>query len=254
VIHELHTAQVRPGSDLHRHPETHMRLDELGKRLPPYRPTYDFPGPYIDGTHRSIGKAPLSAGIHIQLKSRRWFGDVIPGKLRREDALKLYELAYFSRGDILELGSFHGLSTSILARASANSPYTKHVTTVDLARSRADATRSTLESMRLSRLVTVLCDDGAAVVGRFASQGRRFGFIFVDHSHAYEAVYDVSRRLADVILPGGFCLFHDFNDSRNRDVSVEDYGVYTAVIAGLDSERFAFFGIYGCAGLYRLEA
>ena len=38
-------------------------------------------------------------------------------KMQRGDALKLYELAYFCEGDVLELGTHKGLSTSIIAQA-----------------------------------------------------------------------------------------------------------------------------------------
>ena len=44
----------------------------------------------------------------------------IEGWLWREDALKLYEMAYFARGNILELGCYHGLSTALLALALRN--------------------------------------------------------------------------------------------------------------------------------------
>ena len=59
------------------------------------------------------------------------------------------------------------------------------------------------------------------------------------------------ERLADVLWPGAFCLFHDFNDFRNADPAYEDYGVYQGVADGLQQGRFEFWGIYGCCGLYR---
>jgi hypothetical protein len=80
---------------------------------------------------------------------------------------------------------------------------------------------------------------------------KQFGFIFIDHSHAYTPVYEVCRALDGLVTLGGFCLFHDFNDIRNRDRNDIDHGVYQAVRDGLDKERFEFYGIYGCSGLYR---
>jgi SAM-dependent methyltransferase len=230
------------------HADTYLGLHELGAHFPPYRPTWNFRGRYVDRAHRGLAWARVVDGL-IQLKNRRWRGQVIPGWLRTDDALKLYELAYFARGDVLELGSHHGLSTSILARASRNSPHPKRVVSVDVEPAAVEATRGTLASLRLLDTVTTVCDDAVVAMRRYAGEGRRFGFVFVDHSHAYEAVYQVCRALGAVLLPGGFCLFHDFNDGRNRD-HVEGYGVYQGVTDGLAGGPFRFFGIYGCTGLY----
>jgi len=218
--------------------------------MPPYQPTFDFRARYIDRAHHALATAPVEGAL-IQVKNRRWLGKVIPGWLRREDALKLYELAYFAPGDILEIGSYHGLSTSILARANRNSPCRKHIFSVDLDPASGEATRANLKSLGLSRAVSTVCDDAVTAVRRYASQGKRFGFIFVDHAHDYEPVYQVCRELGQVTAPGGFCLFHDFNDGRNRHPDNHEYAVYQAVTEGLPSGRFRFCGIYGCTGLYR---
>jgi predicted O-methyltransferase YrrM len=239
---------------MNRHRETFLRIDELGSKFPSYKPTFDFPGQFIDSSHRRIACSPVQDGILIQIRHRRWFGKAIPGWLRREDALKLYELSYFASGDILELGCYHGLSTSILARAKRNSEDPGYVCTVDLNPSCINETKHTLKQMGLHRFVTSICDDAAAVARRCGSQGKCFGFVFIDHSHAFEPMYDLCRELARIITPGGFCLFHDFNDPRNRDPDDKDYGVYQAVMRGLDDARFEFWGIYGCTGLYRAIA
>ena len=185
------------------------------------------------------------------MKTRRWFGRVIPGWLHREDALKLYELSYFARGDVLELGSFKGLSAAILARAARNSPVAKHIETIELKEKRAKAVRRNLASLGLLDLVTARSGDATVAVKELAANGRQFDFVFIDHSHAYAPVFDVCQVLGQVVAPGGFCLFHDFNDSRNRDPNDEEYAVFQAVDEGLDKQRFEFYGIYGCSGLYR---
>jgi hypothetical protein len=236
------------------HPETFVALDDLGNNAPPYRPTFDFAGSFIDSSHEDIAGYPCQDGWLIQPKTRRWFGRTIRGFLSRPDALKLYELSYFSVGDILELGSHHGLSTSILARAAENSGHSRHIYSVDLDPACVEATKRTLHSMGLHRAVTTLCDDAAAAVRKFASQGKRFGLVFIDHSHEYQPVYDVCRELANITAAGAFCLFHDFNDPRNRDPDDKEYKVYQAVMDGLDQGQFEFCGIYGCTALYRATA
>ena len=236
---------------LARHPESFLRLDEVGSVIPPYRPTFPFPGPYIDPFHRHLGESPLKDGLLIQLKNSSFWGQTIQGWLRREDALKLYEIAYFAEGDILELGSFHGLSTSILSRARRRSQHVKIIETVDLSPRSILMTEWNLRRQGLKRGVRTFVGDALLEMKRRARRGGRYGMVFVDHSHAYGPVHSVCRELTSIVLPGGFCLFHDFNDPRNYDLADEDHGVYQAVVDGLDAARFELYGIYGCLALYR---
>lgn len=236
---------------MHRHPESFLGPAALGTQFPPYRPTFSFAGEYIDDFHASIGAAAKgSALINLDeiLKTE------IKGWLRRADALKLYEIGYFTDGDILELGSYHGLSTCILSKANQNSGASKRIYSVDLS---AQSCAKTIESLKAAQLddgVETHCSDAAEAVRDLARHGRRFQFVFIDHSHAYQPVYDVCQLLPEVIGPSAFCLFHDFNDRRNEDPAQADYGVYRAVMDGLNSAFFEFCGIYGCTALYRFGA
>lgn len=235
---------------MHIHKNTFPNPENLGENIPEYQPTYDFEGDYIDSYHLFLSTSPLMDGM-MRLKDRRWFGSPIQGWLRREDALKLYELAYFSQGDILELGSYHGLSTTILSRAIHNSPHFRHVYTVDLDAQCIIQTKKHLRRSGLSKDVTTICADALSAVKQFIDQGKKFDFAFIDHSHAYQHVYPVCLELNDLIITGGFCLFHDFNDARNKDTENQEYGVYQAVIDGLNKNEFEFYGVYGCTALYR---
>jgi predicted O-methyltransferase YrrM len=144
-------------------------------------------------------------------------------------------------------GIFHSCS------CSPRLVHKKNIFSVDLDLENVRTTNQHLHEMGLKSYVTTMCGDALSIMKGLASGGARFDFVFIDHSHAYEAVYSVCRDLDDVLQPGGFCLFHDFNDSRNRDAEENDYGVYQAVVGGLDSDRFEFCGIYGCAALYRFK-
>ena len=236
------------------HHDSFMRLEELGARIPSYYPTFDFAGAFINESHEYYSACPIRDGILIEIKDHPSSGSVIEGWLRREDSLKLYEIAYCVAGDILELGSYHGLSTSILSRANADSPNKKNIYSVDLAPDNVAMTNHHLRRMELDKHVTTICGDALSVVKQLASRGARFEFVFVDHSHSYEAVYSVCRELGTVMVDGGFCLFHDFNDGRNREADDAEYGVYQGVVEGLDSREFEFYGVYGCAALYRFHA
>lgn len=233
------------------YPDTFITLDELGSRIPAYRPTCDYQGSFIDDFHHSLAHCPVKDEVLIQLSTGQWFRSVIPGWLRREEALKLYEMAYCVVGDILELGPYRGLSTSILSQANQHSPHRKTIYSVDLSPVCVWATKWTLRRGKLYENVIVMWDDALEAVRKLATQGKRFDFIFVDHAHTYEAVYNLCRELGTILSPGGFCLFHDFNDCRNRDPEDHEYGVYQAVTAGLQPPAFEFYGVFGCAGLYR---
>ncbi|QDU10390.1 class I SAM-dependent methyltransferase [Gimesia aquarii] len=238
---------------MNKHQETYMTIEELGASCPDYHPTFDFSTTYIDSSHEFFANCPVKNGTLIQVKNSGWrLRKFIPGWLHRADALKLYELAYFVRGDILELGSYRGLSTTILAEAAQHSPSPKHIYSVDMSLKCVKRTRSNLRRKGLQQGVTTICDEGTNAVRNFKAEGRQFEFAFIDHSHAYDPVYSVCRELDTVMQPGGFCLFHDFNDPRNRESDNRDYGVYQAVTEGLDPAKFEFYGIYGCTALYRV--
>jgi hypothetical protein len=245
-------SRYRPGR-VYRHSETFLSLAQLGSVYPDYRPTVDFGGPFINASHAALGSAPLD-GVLVRLEARPGSGKIIPGWLRRADALKLYELGYFAIGDVLELGTYHGLSTTILSRANHDGPSRKRLVTVDRDPSLTMAAAGTLGDAGLAEGVELVTGDATAVVSRLAREGRRFDFVFVDHSHEERPVRDVCEQLHDVTLAGAFCLFHDYNDLRNADPNDGDYGVYQGVVEGLEESKFEFFGIYGCAGLYRRRA
>lgn len=215
---------------------------EIGTRIPPYRRT--FVGPeFINEHHRFFACCPVKEEILIDIG--------IPGWLRREDALKLYEMAYFTSGHILELGTYQGLSTAILAQAVKDTGKGKLMTSVDLdPKGTAEAERH-LKQRGLDTYVQLVCAEATQFCREFINNKRTFCFVFIDHSHAYRDVSEICQLLPELLLEGGFCLFHDFNDVRNNDVNNLDYGVSRAVYDTLSMEVFDFYGIYGCTALYR---
>jgi cephalosporin hydroxylase len=232
-----------------KHTETFLELDELGSQFPLYQPTFELDPKFKKLRDKFFSRIEMNGAL-IKMKNRRYFGEVIQGWLRWDDALKLYEMAYYTKGDILELGAYHGLSTTLMASAVRESPYKKKIHTVDLQPQNIELATKNLRKAGVIKYVEAIQGDAKKAVKKFADLNRKFQFIFIDHSHAYDPVFSVCRQLHNIIMPGGFCLFHDFNDVRNREPDQKNYGVYQAVLEGLDSKTFEFYGIYGCAGLY----
>jgi predicted O-methyltransferase YrrM len=259
----------------HTHPETALALDQVGSTFPPYQPTHDFSGELLSAMHTRLANAPSQQQILMRLREpgrfRRAlslrlrdgavdtrnllrFGATVPGWLMHADALKLYEMAWFSDGDILELGCYHGLSTMIMAQAVRDRGSASRIFSVDLDPGSLAATLRTLRTHNLADRATLYCSDAAQAVHDFARQQSRFAFAFVDHSHRYEHVLPVCQALPSALAPGAFVLFHDYNNPHNRDDKQIHYQVYQAVNDGLDRDRFSFCGIYGCTALYQFSA
>ena len=225
-----------------RHPDSWIDLPQLGTKRA-YRPTYSE-SLSLGPTHRRLLEAPLkpdSVAIDIG----------IPDSLRREDAAKLYELVYFGQGNVLVLGAGHGLAMAICAQALSDVNRTGSVLGVDhdprmIAKARANLARYGFESK-----VELVQAVPGPYCRSLAAEGRRFNVIFVDHSPTYADVLAICGLLPSLASEDGFVLFHDFNDRRNKDLATGGYGVYAGVNDGLPVPPFAFFGVYGCTGLYR---
>ncbi len=233
------------------HKDTFRKLADLGNQIGAYQPTFDFEGEFINSSHRYFLNCPVNDNNLIQMSHRLWSKSVVRGYLLREDALKLYELAYFVQGNILEIGSYHGLSTCVLSQANQDSPYRKRLVSVDLSPKSVLYTTCNLYTMGLKRDVKIIWAEAANKIQQFAQNHSEFEFVFIDHAHGYSPVYAVCCELRSIVKKGGFCLFHDFNDPANKDPKNSEYKVYQAVMDGLKATDFEFYGIYGCTALYR---
>jgi hypothetical protein len=218
----------------------------LGRAFPEYKPTYQFAKKYVSRYHRYLSRA-ATFGDCIQLRDRGFRGQNIEGWLRVPDALKLYEMAYFNPGRVLELWTYHGLSTYVMARAMQDARSAHSLTTIDLYSDYQTIAQQHLRRGRIRTQVEMISGDAAEILRRFIETGDQFAFVFVDHSHAYTDVATVSKFLTTLVALDGFVLFHDYNDVRNG--IDEGYGVYQAVQDTLVG--FEAFGIFGCTGLFR---
>lgn len=209
-----------------------------------YQKTFDFPGEFIDSYQEFLHQAPVeSYWPFIRIGFDGW--------LQTISAMKLYELAYFS-DDILELGTFRGLSSAIMSNAVVNSGRSRQIVTCDLSAIHTQEAKNAHEAQDLPGRtnITYMASDATRLLQRIRNIQRRFSLVFVDHAHDYEPMVDCCRLLADVTQPGAFVFFDDYNDPRNLEIA-SDFAVFQAVRDTLPSDKFAFWGVYGSCGLYR---
>lgn len=226
-----------------RHPETWRELDKLGVVLP-YRKTFRFPGQHISRFHRALADAPdgcmgLPGLIDIGVDGYLW----------KPEAMKLYEIAYFARGDVLELGTFRGLSTSIIAHALHDRD-SGALITCDLDPASTEASRANIAHLPGGDRIEFRSGDGTACMDSLIAERRRFGMIFVDHWHGYEATREAAQRAEQLISPGGFVLFHDYTDGHSIDPSHPNkvyQGVRDTIV---QSRNFRFSQICASMGVF----
>ncbi len=211
-----------------------------------YRPTFGFSG-FLNREHAAWADWPLTSERILQHRIFGW--------LRRADALKLYEMAALSEGDVLELGTHQGLSTHIMAAAIDALGGDRRIDSFDLDPQAAATARENLAQEIAAGRVTVTVGEAAAECRRLIAEGRSYGFAFVDHSHRYQAMCEICALLPAIVKRGGFVLFHDFTDPRSDapgDGRPEpDFGVLAACRDCLSSSAFRYVGAYGCSGLFR---
>ena len=257
--------------------DSRISAHELGRKIPEYRKTYDFAGRFIDDYHAWWNSCPTT-GVKVGRRPRPTRAESladpqydirdVPGSLRRADALKLYELAYFCGGNAIDLGTSFGLSCSIMAGAMEHARSAGCIDTVDVDPHSQKLARISVGRLPGAARVKFHLGDAGQFLADYAGGGRQAAFVFVDHAHSYERVLEAARLMNAVVAPGGFVLFHDYNDWRNsdpddpafadlwrglpsgQDIGANRYGVYQAAHEGL-SPQFQFHGAFGCTGLFR---
>jgi len=228
------------------HPETFLQASNLGAEITKYRFTYPIYS-FINAHQAFLDLTPDNALVLLTAPGllEHNTGKPMEGWLWKADALKLYEMAYFAEGDVLELGTYAGLSTCIIAQAIVDSSRNSMVLPIDIA---DYGWKANADLNHVGQQIDFHLGPAIEQVQSLIAAGRKFGFTFVDHSHTYEEVAAICPMLDKVAKPGSFVQFHDYNDPRNGNEP--NYGVWQAVMDTLPP-TFQFCGVYGCSGLYR---
>ncbi|CAB4326856.1 MULTISPECIES: class I SAM-dependent methyltransferase [unclassified Brucella] len=233
------------------YPETWITLErvaelDFNELVFPHRPTISAVD-FIDERHEEIAGA--KTGMH-QIDVCIDLG--IEGYLTHGDALKLYEMAALGRGDVLELGTHKGLSTTILAEALSRRA-DGIIETIDIDLTTNIQARENVAARVGTDRVNFVVMDATRRLDELIKMHRRFGFVFVDHWHGYDATYEAASRLENLLLDGGFVLFHDVINPGNADPD-HPYGVFQAIDDTIRKDsRFVFCGNFGCCSLYQFN-
>lgn len=207
------------------------------------------------GKHDDISYAPSydfgAADLGAPQREARSAVSEIPGWLRPEDALKLYELAFYTPGPILEIGSYQGKSSVLMALAlrDAGNPAPLYSLDVDPVAQRAAAEAAARHGV--ADRITYVRGSAAALFA--AMPGLRPGTVFVDGDHSLEGTRRDLDALRARVPAGALLLMHDYADPRNADPADVEFGVVAAVEGGWMARDCAFGGVFGCCGLFRRE-
>jgi hypothetical protein len=219
-------------------------FDDLDQSSAAYRPHFTTPPDGISDYYRHIESAP---GGMIGLPFLIDLG--IEGFLHKAEALKLYEMGYYAKGDILELGTHKGLSTSILAHA-LHDRGSGLLVTYDIDPATNIIAQNNLAGLPGAERINFNVADAKVGMDDLTKNERLFGFIFVDHWHGYDATYEAAVRIPKLLSEGGYVMFHDFFDASNRDPD-HVYGVYQAVVDVFGKNpEFIFSGAAGGAAIF----
>lgn len=149
------------------------------------------------------------------------------GHLGNPDTAMFYELCFHARDPIVELGSGGmGDGGYLIGKAIRHGGYGTHFYTVDTTEHLAvqAAKRAVMAAPNLLAVPVVSKSWNAPTVIK-----EEPGLVFVDASHAEKDVAMDIRAWKDLILPGGFLVFHDLWSTRNDNPDWPDYGVKQAV-------------------------
>ena len=178
--------------------------------------------------HANLLKLPIEKGV-IQTEIEGWLQPI--------EAHYLYECAYNS-ANILELGPYHGLSTSIIAKAKLDSGNKGTITTVDVFQNNIDITKNNIQKIAPEVKISYNVNDAInfCMLQNEAPMPIFYDMIFVDANHSYEWMKLLTNKVQ--LLSDGKILFHDYyHRSTGVKQAVEE-------LLGPATEKIGSIGVY----------
>ena len=182
----------------------------------------------ITDYHASLLDLPVEKGV---IKTD------IDGWLQPTEAHFLYKCAYES-ANILELGPYHGLSTSIIAQAKIDSGNIGTITTVDVFSKNIEKTKHNVEKIAPDVKISYNIDDAINFVVKQNELPMPvfYNMIFIDANHTYEWMKLLTQKVKP--LSDGIMLFHDY---YHRSTGVKQA---VAEVLGEADKKIGSIGVY----------
>jgi len=173
--------------------------------------------------HESLLHLPIENGV---IKTD------IEGWLQPAEAHYLYECAYKSN-NILELGCYHGLSTTIMTRAIYDAGNEGTMTTLDVFEENINETKKNIQKYTPDVKVNYKIADA---INFILTDDSKYDLIFIDANHTYNWMKVLTHKLSPISQ--GKIVFHDFFHKST--------GVQTAVeeVLGLATHKVGSIGVY----------
>jgi len=170
----------------------------------------------------------------------------IEGLLYTEDAQKLYELAWFASGPILEIGTFRGQSTAVMAAALEDAGNSARIVSVDIDAAGLAAARASLDRLGFGERVTLVHGEAPRLLR--AAPAPRPGLVFVDGDHTLRGVRADLAALEPAVPSGVIVAMHDYEGYEDEDPS--SVRVAEAVSRSWLARQGEFIGRFGLCGVF----
>lgn len=170
----------------------------------------------------------------------------IEGLLYTEDAQKLYELAWFATGPILEIGTFRGQSTAVMAAALEDAGNPARIVSVDIDAAGLAAARASLDGLGFGERVTLVHGETRRLLR--AAPVLRPGLVFVDGDHTLRGARADLEALEPAVPAGAIVALHDYEGYQDED----PYSVRVAEAASRSwlARQGEFIGRFGLCGVF----
>jgi len=204
-----------------------------------YVPSYDWGAPTLGDRHERIWEAV-------------WH---IPGWLEVEDALKLYELAYFAAGPILEIGTYCGRSAVVSATALADRGNGGALVSLDIDSLALSLAQRSARAHSVDEYIVFACTSADKFLRTFPAFAP--SVIFIDADHSEQGVHADLAALESCVSVDTLLLFHDYfpmalPNTEGFPVSAEPIEVAETVNKSWLATRAQFAGTFGASGLFRV--
>ena len=179
------------------------------------------------GSYSPYSSIELTAGKIVDLEALAQISTAIPGMVTPQSGQFLYAMCYMQqlRGDVVEIGSWQGRSTSFLARAVSNSQngafYAIDHFQGNVGKEKfyvvGEENLSDLETNFLSNIERIGLADTVRLLNMPNEQAEKeirdinIRFLFIDGDHTKEGVAKDIELFFPKLMPGSIVVFDDFS-------------------------------------------